>query len=600
MARIVFLLAVALVAALLGSFGSNYTINLLTQGFTFAILAITADILWGTAGILTFGSSAVFGIGAYAIGIVFVHGHFGAWSVPLGIGSAMLATALLSAGLGWLTFYARTRISDFYVTLVTLGIAIIFQQITVYGGQLTGGSNGLSGFRVDLLSAHGWYWVSACALILVMLGAFVLVRSDFGLILSAIKDHDARTRYIGIDTPFVKTIIFIACNMIGALSGCLYALHTNVVAPGLVDVLLATNVLIWVTLGGKGTLFGPVLIAIAINLGSPALNSAYPLYWQGILGLAFVVAVVALPQGLLPALLRLFRRSPGRFRLTISGDRQMATPDMPEPIDRSPTRIISISPSPANDAPVLELENVVKRYGTFTVIKGISFAARPGELISIVGPNGAGKTSLIRCISDGIERSQGHIRIRGTSIGTLPPDRIVGLGLGRKFQGASVFPGLSVGACILLASWKGRLPSVWRRSSKVEMSAAAARVVRDMALDTVWNEPAGDLSHGRRQAVEIAMVLALEPKLLLLDEPTAGLTKDERRQIGDLLQTLVRDYELTVLIIEHDFDFVKEISTRMLVLHDGGLVADGSVAEVAASSVVRNAYLGHRPEEIHV
>ena len=491
----------------LGLGTSNYWTGLLTQGYTFAILALTADVLWGLTGILTFGSSAMFGIGAYAVGAYFVHGHFGAWTIALAIPTAIALAALISAAIGWFVFYIRGKIGQFYVTLVTLGLSVVFAQIAVYGGTLTGGSNGLSGFTVGLIEPRNWYWVSAGALVVALAAAYVIARSDFGVVLNAIKDHETRCRYLGMNTSLVKTLVFTACNAVAALAGCLYALQTTVVAPSLVDFLLATNVLIWVTLGGKGTLFGPVLVAIAINVGSPTLNAMFPLYWQGILGLVFVLAVVGLPQGLLPALLavggRLWKPFGTFLRRRSTYDTALARESVPA-VAASPAAI-----QPPAAPAILEVQDVAKRYGAFAAIKSVSFDVRPGELVSIVGPNGAGKTSLIRCITDGLERSQGDVRVHGGSIGSAPPERIVRLGVGRKFQGGSVFPGLSVGACILLASWKGRLPPLWRRTGAARVGPEAALVIRSLHLERVWNELAGDVSHGQRQALELAMVLAM-------------------------------------------------------------------------------------------
>jgi branched-chain amino acid transport system permease protein len=199
---------------------------------------------------------------------------------------------------------------------------------------------------------------------------------------------------------------------------------------------------------------------------------------------------------------------------------------------------------------------------------------------------------LVRCISDGYERSAGSISVDGEAVGHSPPDDIVALGVGRKFQGASVFDSLTVGECLRLASWKGRLPSMWRRQPTVELPAAALDIVEGLGLADVWHKAARDISHGQRQALELAMVLSLEPSVLVLDEPTAGLTAGERGAVGRLLAQLASTGRLAVVLIEHDFDFVKEISTRIVVLHEGRVLADGTVAEVADSKLVKDIYLG--------
>ena len=169
--------------------------------------------------------------------------------------------------------------------------------------------------------------------------------------------------------------------------------------------------------------------------------------------------------------------------------------------------------------------------------------------------------------------------------------------MGRKFQGASVFGTLTVGESLKLAGWKGRVPPLWRRDPHLVLPPEAAVVVNALGLKAVWNVPARDISHGQRQALELAMVLALEPKVLVLDEPTAGLSTAERALIGDLLVRLVAAGRLAVVLIEHDFEFVKRISSRIVVLVGGKLLADGTVETISNSKLVREAYLGRAAED---
>jgi branched-chain amino acid transport system permease protein len=172
------------------------------------------------------------------------------------------------------------------------------------------------------------------------------------------------------------------------------------------------------------------------------------------------------------------------------------------------------------------------------------------------------------------------------------------LGVGRKFQAANVFDSLSVADCLRLACWKGRMPSLGRKSDELPLPDPAWLVLEATDLARHFDELAGSLSHGLRQALELAMVLALEPSVLLLDEPTAGLTKEERGKIAGVLTELRKSGELCIVLIEHDFDFVKQISSRMVVLHQGDVVLDGSVDQVANSEIVRSIYLGHAREDV--
>jgi branched-chain amino acid transport system permease protein len=230
------------------------------------------------------------------------------------------------------------------------------------------------------------------------------------------------------------------------------------------------------------------------------------------------------------------------------------------------------------------------------VLAGIDLSAHPGELLSLVGPNGAGKTTLMRCISDGLERSGGTVAVNGVDIGQGSPERCVALGIGRKFQTATVFESLTVAECLRIARFRLDPPSLWGKAETLRLPQAALKVVEATGLEQALTIRVKHLSHGQKQALELAMVLALEPSVLLLDEPTAGLTKSERTLIGTILVDLTRTQGFCVLLVEHDLDFVREISSRVVVLHQGRIVLDDTVQEVVGSELVRTIYAGETQE----
>ncbi len=245
------------------------------------------------------------------------------------------------------------------------------------------------------------------------------------------------------------------------------------------------------------------------------------------------------------------------------------------------------------DGPALAVDGVAKHFGSLTVLDGIDFSARAGELVSLVGPNGAGKTTLMRCIADGAERSAGTIIVNGHDIGRRPPEACVALGVGRKFQMANVFDTLTVAQCLQIARVRHAASlAVAPRERPAAARGGDARAWRPPGSTGSSSTPAHLLSHGMKQALELSMVLALEPRVLLLDEPTAGLTKTERMQIGDILIELTKKQGLCILLVEHDLDFVREISSRVIVLHQGRIVLDGSVEEVVQSELVKQVYAG--------
>jgi branched-chain amino acid transport system permease protein len=555
----------------------TYLLNVLIKAFFFAIVALTVDVLWGYAGYLTFGQSAFFGVGAYAAGLVFTHHGFSAGHAILAFVLAVTVAGTIGAVAGWLSFYRGA--SPFFATVISLVLPIVLTQALLSGGEWTGSSSGLTGFDTFDLSLEAWYWVAGAALIAVAVLAWVIVRSDGGRVLTAIRDNESRCSFLGINTSIVKIALLVGTAAIAGAAGFGYGAFSGVVAPELSGFVFGTELIIWVALGGRGTLWGPMIGAVLINVATAYLSGSVPFAWPLILGAAFVIVIVLLPQGLIPVVLKPFglgRRGTFRPRLA--------------------ERLIRKTDA-ASDEPAIVMENVEKHFGSLKVLQGIDLRAGAGELLGLIGPNGAGKTTLMRCMSDGAERSAGVVRLCGNDIRQLPPERCVGFGLGRKFQNANIFESLTVAECLRIAGGHVEAPSWWRRTATLALPAYALDVIRTTGLDQKLERVARDLSHGEQQALELAMVLALEPRVVLLDEPTAGLTKTERTQIGTVLASLAHRYRLCCLLVEHDLDFVAEIATRVVVLHQGRIVMQGTFEEVVNSELVKTIYAGTRHDE---
>ncbi len=554
----------------------TYSVNILIRALLLAALALTVDLLWGYTGILTFGQSAFFGIGAYACALVFTHWGFGAdWAlIALGLG---IVAAMAVAGLaGWLAFYHGA--SPLYASIVTLALPIILTQVVFAGGRTTGSSSGLSGFPTYYWSVETWFWIAGAFLVVVTCLAWLFVRSDMGRVLVAIRENETRCAYLGIPVSRIKILLLVVAGAIGAIAGFGYAAFTNVVAPELTGFLLGTELLIWVALGGRGTLIGPVVGAIVIDVTSSYLSGSLPFYWKLVVGVLFVGVIVALPQGFMPLVTKALRHLLPRSKR--SSDE---TPRL---------EAASARPVAEQSGKPLVVRGVHRRFGSLRVLQGIDFTAEEGELLSLVGPNGAGKTTLIRCLADGRERSGGEIEVFGRTMGRWPPDACVALGIGRKFQAANVFATLTVAECLRVARYRLEPPSLWSSDTSLRLPEAALRIVEETGLAESLDTEARHLAHGQKQALELAMVLALEPRIVLLDEPTAGLTRVERERIGAILTSLTERDRLSILLVEHDLDFVRNISSRVIVLHQGEIALDGSVEEVVGSDLVRNIYAG--------
>ena len=564
----------------------TYMTNVLIRALFLGVLALTVDLVWGYTGVLTFGQSAFFGIGAYACALVATHWGFGPGWFALALVIGIVAAAVTAWLVGLLSFYHGA--SPLYSSIMTLALPIVLVQIIFAGGRFTGSSSGLSGFPTYYWSIDTWFVIAGILLVAVATVAWLFVRSDYGRILVAIRENEDRCAYLGIPVSRIKIGLFVACGAIGAVAGFGYAAFTNVVAPELGGFLLGTESLIWVALGGRGTLLGPILGAIGIDVTSSYLSGSLPFLWKFIVGVVFVLVIILLPNGFASLVTGAWRRY--RARSNPEGEGHHATS----------VRLVAaegtgVRPKASSVAPI-RIAALTCRYGSLTVLDGIEVEAREGQLLSIVGPNGAGKTTLMRCISNGTERTSGEVTVAGTEIGRRSPQKIVGLGVGRSFQNTSLFDSLTVGDCLRLARYRIDGASAFVRRQTVALPEPALEILRATGLDQQLGLETRYLSHGMKRGLELAMVLATEPRVLLLDEPTAGLTKSERTAIGHVLTRLVEEYGLCVFLIEHDLDFVREISNRIVVLHQGKLLLDGSVEEVVSSDLVKAVYAGHNLE----
>ncbi|WP_086084469.1 ABC transporter permease subunit [Rhizobium etli] len=574
--RLVLLLALAIAALLLIVFGpmflGRFSLNVLTRSMIYAMLAITVDLLWGYTGVLTFGQAAFFGVGAYATAMVLTHIGASPGLFVVALAAAIFVPLLLGLAVGWLSFYHGS--TPLYATVISLVVPIVVTQLIFSGGTWTGSSSGLVGYETLPLGLPGYFRLSGACLMVMAALAIVFVRSDAGRLLVAIRDNEARVAYLGMNPARLKIVLTGVLAGVCGLAGFLYANASGVVAPENTGFVFGTELVVWTALGGRGTIIGPLFGAIGIDYLSASLSGDLPFLWQLIVGALFVIMIILLPGGLASLVRRFLQSANSSSTLT-----------------SLPTRIVAKEAASAGKS-LLSIRGLGKSYGSLSVLKGIDLEIGAGELVSLVGPNGAGKTTLMRCLSDGTEQIEGQVDIIGTNIAGRAPERIVALGVGRKFQVASIFDSMTVGECLKMARLSRETPNPMRSAAEIMLPAAAAEILTLTGMADMLEKPVSLLSHGQRQALELAMVVALEPRIILLDEPTAGLTKTERMTIGTILKKLTDQMGFAAILVEHDLDFVREISSRIVVLHQGKLVLDGTVNDVVNSETVRTIYAG--------
>ncbi|WP_218173132.1 branched-chain amino acid ABC transporter ATP-binding protein/permease [Pseudomonas veronii] len=556
-----------------------YFTNILIRTLFLAVVVVTVDILWGYMGILTFGQSAFFGVGAYACGLIFTHYGFSPGWALAAFGIALGLAALIAAATCWLAFFHGS--SPIYASIITLALPIVITQVIYSGGTFTGSSSGLSGFPTFDFGLEVWFWIAGAFLVFTTTAGWLLVRSDFGRVMIAIRENEERSAYLGIPVSRIKAALMIVSAMLASAAGFGYAAFSNVVAPELAGFQLGTELLIWTALGGRATLLGPVFATIGIDTISSWLSGTLPFLWKLLTGIAFVLVIVALPRGLAPvvgaALARVCRKRPSqppKIALVRAPGARMLRPSF-------------------SDTPPLHIDHLTRSYGSLKVLKDVTLTGYGTELLSIVGPNGAGKTTLMRCISDGTERTGGDVRINGNGIERGSPQHIVGLGVGRSFQNTNLFDTLTVVECLKLSRYRIDGAKLFHRTEAVALPEPALDILKATGLDLMLSQETRNLSHGMKRGLELAMVLATEPSVLLLDEPTAGLTQPERVAIGAVLTRLTKEFGLCIVLIEHDLDFVRAISDRLVVLHHGAILMEGTVEDVVTSDLVKTAYTGH-------
>ncbi len=540
--------------------------DVLARAALLAILALSLDLSWGRTGILSLGHSAFFGIGAYAMAIVLMR-----WDHTLapavGMFLAIFLPALLAGAVGLFIFYGNTN--TLFVAIVTLSLPVLLSAIALRIPQLTGGLTGLSGVPMFpwYERLYTYYFVLG-ALSLVLALIFWIIRSDLGRLLTAVRDNEERAGFLGYNTSLVQVAAFAISAAIAGFAGGLYAPYNGFVASDLVGLVLSTNAIVWVALGGRGTIVGALIGALIVNIAEPSLNASFPGTWQLFLGLAFIVVILVFPQGLYGLINR------RRIDHGISAFRY-------RPHRQANPAIGSV-----------EVKDLGLSFGALDVLKRINLVIRNDALHCLIGPNGAGKSTLINVITGRLGPTAGSVMADGKPIDKLSQHARVRLGILRTFQASNVFNTLTVGDNLFLADASSGTSLLTRRSKTVLLPDYCRPLMETSGLAKMMEIPASELSHGQRKWLELCMVLAARPTILLLDEPTAGLSAIDRRQVGAVLKLLVREHGIGLLLVEHDLDFVKNIAERLTVLHDGGVLADGHVETVLSDETVQQVYVG--------
>lgn len=585
---------IVLCLAIASSYFDPYIAYIASSWVIYGLLGLSLDLVWGRGGVLSLGQTALFGLGGYAAGIVAINfapmtGNTLIWLIPTGA----VIGALVAAGLGWFIFFSR--MGPLPTTIVTYTFILILwtgaRSFSIkIGSAVVGGDNGMSdipsiivafGENAQSLEPNGMFVIVLLISALVYLLIQAVMRKPFGTIIDCVRLEPLKTELLGYDIRRYQWLLFVLSGGVAGIAGAMYGAWANYLNPSIFSVQEALLVPVYVLVGGLGTLVGAFIGAVAVGglsfwLGGGAIGGQTTI----ILGGCLIFLVLFLKKGLLGVSFDIWQWLMSKVANNGQSD------NLQQPANVNPELLEKLSlKNEEEHQGILESNLVTKKFGGVTAVNNVSQQFRPGKVHCLIGPNGAGKSTFLRCCTGTYKIDGGSISFAGKDITSWEPYARVQAGIGIKMQIAQIFDELDVKHNLWIAAY-----------SRIKDSQMAYRTTEQilslLGMKSRQHQLASELSHGEQQWLDIGMVLCLSPSLILLDEPAAGMTREEKHQLSQLIKTLAKT--ASVVVVDHDMEFVRTLKAEITVLHQGGVFAQGNIEDLRKDERILDIYLGRR------
>ncbi len=555
----------------------TYLIRLFSLGLIYAIVSMGLNVAIGYTGQFSLGQAALFAVGSYTGALLYRDLDASLWvSLIISIITGMLVGLLLGL--------PALKAQGHYLSLLTMGFSIIVTKIIIEWRDVLGGPLGLMVGRFEIfgmeLNNVGTYYTILALCTICLFITRNLISSKFGRAFQAIRDNDLAAECMGVDKRNYKLIAFVYNAALASFAGCLFAYFSRYISPDIYSFTLSVFFLISIIMGGTGTIIGPIIGTIIMTIGPEYLQS-FQEYRLLIYGCLLIAAVYAFPTGIIGITRKKFHFLTKIEKPEIISDNPLGKKDGSEKDE------------------LMTLKDVTMKFGGLYAIKDLNMTIRKGTVHSLIGPNGAGKSTMINVITGLYTPTEGDVYLNGDKITGIDPHKISKAGVGRTFQNAQIFAGMTVLENVMVGRQnmiKHNLINSLLHTKKMRTEDEAVKqkaweLLKFIGLEDYAGEIAYNLAGGQQRMLEIGRALAMEPSLLLLDEPAAGLNEAEINNLSSLIEEIVK-HGITVFLIEHHLDFVMDISDTVTVLNFGEKLAEGIPTDIQNNQEVIEAYIG--------